>query len=213
SWRPLRQDVHLVPNGCDADHFGQARRGTVPPPPPDLAGVPRPAAGYVGALAPWVDGDLVAALARRYPDWSFVFIGAPFGWSPPDLPNCFRMGLKPYEELPRYLAHLDVLLIPYRADRVTLAASPAKFFEYAATGRPIVATALPALRPFAHAAFLAESPAAFLELLPAALADRDPAREAARLAVARDNTWDERADRVARILTDALTRRGGWGRG
>ncbi|MBX6378896.1 MAG: hypothetical protein IRY95_10180, partial [Clostridia bacterium] len=34
-WRPLRQDVHLVPNGCDADHFGQARRGTVLPPPPD----------------------------------------------------------------------------------------------------------------------------------------------------------------------------------
>ena len=57
------------------------------------------------------------ALARRFPDASLVLIGS-VAYCPPwfaALPNVHLLGHRPYEELPRYLAGLDVLLLPYLA--------------------------------------------------------------------------------------------------
>ncbi|MBX6377291.1 MAG: glycosyl transferase family 1 [Clostridia bacterium] len=202
-WAGLRRGVHLVPNACDYEHFARAAAPAVVPP-PDLAGLPRPLVGYVGALAAWVDGELVEALARAYPTCTFVFIGPYLGWRPPALPNCHHLGLKPYAELPAYMARIDLFLIPFRLDRVTRAASPIKFFEYAATGRPILATALPELLPYAGAVHLARDGREMVSLLPFALADQSPQRAAMRQAIARANTWDARADAVAGILRQAL---------
>src|SRR4030095_13792050 len=73
-----RRAAHAVylPNGVDFERFGS---------PPDPTAVPeeiarsrsrgRPAAGYVGALARWVDADLLAALAALRPDWDFFLVG------------------------------------------------------------------------------------------------------------------------------------------
>jgi teichuronic acid biosynthesis glycosyltransferase TuaH len=210
-WASLGRRVHLVPNGCEFEHFHRARvPGAAPA---ELAAVPRPIVGYMGAMAAWIDAAVVEALARAHPGISFVFIGPFLGWRPPQLPNCFYLGLKRYAELPAYLAHFDACLIPFRIDRVTRAANPIKFFEYAASGRPILASDLPELRPYAGAVALARGVADFVRQLPGVLADRDPARVAARIAIARANTWDARADRVAALLREALPARAGHARG
>ena len=58
------------------------------------------------------------------------------------------IGRRDHNEMPRWLAAADVLVIPNSAKYKIGAVytSPLKLFEYMAAGRPIVATAVPALR-------------------------------------------------------------------
>ena len=51
-----------------------------------------------------------------------------------------------YNLLPAWLQAADVLLLPYRRNRQTDSIQPLKTREYLATGRPVVASALPELR-------------------------------------------------------------------
>ncbi|OGD40821.1 hypothetical protein A2833_00760 [Candidatus Azambacteria bacterium RIFCSPHIGHO2_01_FULL_44_55] len=63
------------------------------------------------------------------------------------LPRCVFIGYQPYSKAVRYIKAMDVLAIPF-PDRPHYAfyASPLKLFEYMASGRPIIASDLPALR-------------------------------------------------------------------
>jgi glycosyltransferase involved in cell wall biosynthesis len=63
------------------------------------------------------------------------------------LGNVTLHGLKPHSEVPPFLWHADVLLMPPSARHPSAAwTSPVKLGEYLASGTPIVATAIPALR-------------------------------------------------------------------
>ena len=68
--------VHLFPFGVSIKTFEQVKRDKLPPP-ADIAGIKRPIVGYVGGLHQWVDQGLIADLARRMPDVSFVMVGPP----------------------------------------------------------------------------------------------------------------------------------------
>jgi GT2 family glycosyltransferase len=50
-----------------------------------------------------------------------------------------------YTELPRWLHGMDVCLIPFLVNELTLATNPVKVYEYLAAGKPVVATELPEL--------------------------------------------------------------------
>jgi len=52
-------------------------------------------------------------------------------------------GTKPYAELPRYIACMDVCTIPLSPPRWSDIALPNKFFEYSACGKPIVMRPIP----------------------------------------------------------------------
>lgn len=203
-WATTRPGVHLVPNGCDFEHFHQALQVGRLAEPPDMQPLPRPRAIYMGAMASWLDADAIGAMVEAHPQVTFVFIGAFMGYEPPRRSNVHYLGLKPYHELPRYLAHSDLALIPFRPCRVTRAANPIKLYEYLAAGLPVLATRLPELEPYAETVHLAQDPREFAAMLPAALADTHPERRAARVAVAAANTWDRRADQVAALLQEAL---------
>ena len=66
--------THYLPNVADFDHFSQARSDG--PLPADLAAIPAPRIGFVGALSSYkVDFELIATVARARPDWHWVLIG------------------------------------------------------------------------------------------------------------------------------------------
>jgi len=52
-------------------------------------------------------------------------------------------GVKPYHELPRYIASMDVCTIPLSPPRWGEIALPNKYFEYSACGKPIVMRPIP----------------------------------------------------------------------
>lgn len=63
------------------------------------------------------------------------------------LTNVILHGLKPYAEVPPYLWQADILLLPPSAQHPSAAwTSPVKLAEYLASGVPVIATAIPALK-------------------------------------------------------------------
>lgn len=63
------------------------------------------------------------------------------------LPQCVFIGYQPYSKVIKYMKATDALVIPFpNKPHFALYASPLKLFEYMASGRPIIASDLPALR-------------------------------------------------------------------
>lgn len=113
--------------------------------------------GYAGHLYPWKGVYTLADASAELPDGTRVLI---VGGTEPDvralrdhvqrrgLSSVVLVGHVPPACIPEYLAAADVLVLPNSAQeeisrRYT---SPLKLFEYAASRRPIVAAAVPALK-------------------------------------------------------------------
>ena len=61
--------------------------------------------------------------------------------------QCTFIGYQPYAKMIKYVKAVDALVIPFPDEpHYALYASPLKLFEYMASGRPIIASDLPALR-------------------------------------------------------------------
>ncbi|MCY0886518.1 MAG: glycosyltransferase [Firmicutes bacterium] len=197
-------------NVADAEHFGKALKPETPVA-PAVAALPRPVAGYVGALDAYkVDFPFLAEVARLLPDWSFALVG-PVGQGQPStdlgdlagLPNVHLLGAVPYREVPAYLKGMDVALIPHRLSDYTTASFPMKLYEYLAAGRPVVATPLPAIRDISLVRF-ADTPAAFAAAVRAARAADNPEAVQARVEEAKSHTWEERIRSFDQVLSQLV---------
>ena len=63
------------------------------------------------------------------------------------LPQCIFISYQPHAKVIRYIKAMDALVIPFpNKPHYAFYASPLKLFEYMASGRPIIASSLPALR-------------------------------------------------------------------
>lgn len=139
--RDKHADIHPFPSSVDAAHFGRARNDGAEP--ADQGGIGRPRIGYYGVIDERIDLDLLAAAAEARPDWQFVMVGPVVKISPEDLPrreNIHYLGGKRYEELPEYVGHWDVAVMPFALNESTRFISPTKLPEYLAAGRPVVST-------------------------------------------------------------------------
>lgn len=141
-------NTFFLPNVVDEVHFGKAmEEGIVPL---DLVNVPKPRLFYHGVLSDFkVDFDLLIDIANKKPDWSIVLIGEEReGQRSKSLstlramPNVYMLGFKVYEELPNYLRFADVGMLPSCIDRYTKSMFPMKYYEYLASGVPVVSTPL-----------------------------------------------------------------------
>lgn len=144
------EDVIVLPNGVDIQRFS-----------PQVDGDPVRRAfgledafviGFVGSLKPWHGVDGLLAACAGLPDalpWRLLLIGeGPEQASIAE--QAARLGLSgrviftgsvPYDQVPVYLAAMDVAVAPYPAlDDFYF--SPLKLFEYMAMKRPVVAPAI-----------------------------------------------------------------------
>jgi GT2 family glycosyltransferase/glycosyltransferase involved in cell wall biosynthesis len=198
-WRERASNVVLVRNAADFDFFSSAPRQEL------LAGVPRPIAGYTGAIARWLDVELVRCVATARPDVTFVLVGGIFDVdvsSLERLPNVQLLGQQPYERMPSYLAAFDVCIIPFVVDEITAATDPVKFYEYVSLGKPVVATPMPELEPYRELLYTATSAEHFVQQLDVALREDDAALRERRIALARANTWSARVDTLRDAVRD-----------
>ena len=201
--------AHRFPAGVNFDQF--ARVAAQPDAAPaDLAALPRPVAGYVGALHVWLDQQLVADLARRMPDVTFALVGPTHSDTSAlsACPNVHLLGSKAHEDVPRYIKGFDVGLVPYRVSEYTASVYPVKLNEYLAMGVPVVATDLPEIRRFnnEHGDVLAVGADAdsFERAIRAALVPAAPDEVERRRAVARVNSWRSRIDGMSLLISSAL---------
>ena len=194
----------LVPNATDFEHFSNA------PAERPLRALPHPIIGYYGAISDWFDMGLIRLAAQAHPDWSFVLIGNTFGADGhrdlAGLPNVHFLGEQPYSALPGFLQSFDVCCIPFKLNRLTQATNPVKFFEFISAGKPVVSVRLPELLPYVPEVYLADDGPDFVRQLERALAEDNAQRRAARVALARRNTWAVRQAAVHQAVTDLFPR-------
>ena len=82
----------------------------------------------------------------RLPGWRFRLAGQvedPEVAALSGLPNLETVGEIPFADVPRFLAGLDVALVPFRDLPLTRAVDPVKLYEALAMGLPVVARRLP----------------------------------------------------------------------
>ena len=125
----------------DRAHFAQALGQTEEP--ADQAEIKSPKLGYFGVIDERLDLDLLAGVAAARPDWQIVMVGPVVKVRNEDLPrasNIHWLGGRDYAQLPSYLAHWDVALMPFALNEATRFISPTKAPEYLAGGKPVVST-------------------------------------------------------------------------
>jgi glycosyltransferase involved in cell wall biosynthesis len=203
--------VALIRNAGEWGHFATA--------PPTRFADPRypKVIGYYGAIAHWLDAELVEAIARAFPDALVLLIGhdqARLAARLAGLANLRCIGEVPYAELPYYLYGFDVCLLPFRRLDLTLATNPVKVYEYLAAGLPVVATDLPEMVQFGDLVRIASDRESWLRAVGEALDEpADHPQRARRRAFAASQTWDARAADLMAAVDSGWRSQGAHGRG
>ena len=199
--RRLCRATYVSPHGVDHAMFASALEpSTIVP--PDLAALPEPRIGFYGTLRDWVDYELIAAIAKARPQWSFALIGQVLADVSPieRLPNVHLLGQKPHAELPGYCKGFDVGIIPYKLDERMQYVNPLKMREYLSAGLPVVSTAVPEVTRYPELVQVAATRDEWIAAIERALATDSIEARAARTAAMTTETWSARVAQVtARI--------------
>ena len=204
--REINPRTYFIPHGVDVAHFSRALD-------PDTAvaseirTLPKPVIGFFGLLADWVDLDMIGALARARPKWSFALVGKAQTdlQAVQGLPNVHLIGQRPYSALPGYCRGFDVGLIPFRMNELTLRVNPLKLREYLAAGLPVVSTPLPEVVRYQGVVHIATNREGFLEEIEAALKERTSEQDRARVAMMQSEGWEARVGEMSRLVEERLT--------
>jgi len=205
----LHPNIHLIPNAGDFKIFNAALTDDLPEP-EDLKEIPRPRIVLIGGLGWDMDYDLLGYIADSHPNWSVVLIGLVRSSGEKGVkavtsrPNGFSLGYKPQPDLPAYLKYCDVSLMPYKIIGSIIDGYPLKMHEYLAAGLPVVSTPQHAVLPFSNVVSIAEDATQFVTLIEKALGTNSPQRVAARVAVARENSWDGRVSEMSALIDNFL---------
>lgn len=206
--------VEYLPNAADYDLFKKAF--TDPNDKPgDLVGISGPIIGYTGNICHRLDYELMRAICENHPDKNLVMVGPRNheGHTDIDLnaiPNLHFLGPKRLEELPFYLAHFDVLILPFLINEVTKSIYPLKINEYLASGKPVVATPFSEdIRTFGKWISLEDDHQRFSAAIQKELEGDSLEKRKARNQIASKNTWEDRAAIFWRLLQAAMEMKGG----
>ena len=190
-------------NGVEFSHFAAPSHQF----PAGLSGMKGPILGYVGAMD-WLDTALVAATARAWPEYSILLIGPAYErewWKKQGvlntMSNVHYAGKVDYAELPAWVQHFDLALMPLVNNELKGVSHPNKLYEYCASGVPVLTmnycSAVERAKDVVHVATSSE---AFVRMVPQALADK---RSDARQLFARQHSWDALAAAMVHELQNA----------
>ena len=137
--------VILNPNGVNTDDFRADEPKILFP---DMENVLKrgnniPIVGYYGALAEWIDWELLNEVHKKRPQYNFVYIGVRYDKSSEKLEpaeNVFILDEKPYKELYKYASFFDCCTIPFKNGDIAKATNPIKLFEYMSMKKATVCT-------------------------------------------------------------------------
>lgn len=128
-----RDDVILLPNGCDPERFSTVHRASG-----------SPTVGYVGKIGRRLDLDGIVATATALPHVTFVFAGpildAEYRPALEALANVRLLGDVHYDDVPALLETFDVGWVPHHVGEREVGGDVIKSYEYRAAGLPVVST-------------------------------------------------------------------------
>lgn len=189
--------THLLSHGVDYNLFARPA-----PPAQALERLSGPVVGFFGSINSWFDQDLVIAAARTLPGWHFMLVG-PVATDVSRLavlPNVHLTGPCPHNQLPGYVQHWDVSILPFKHNGQIAACNPLKLREYMAAGTAIVSTRFEALKPYGDLIRQIDDASSFVGALRYARAEGGRYRSRRQQRVA-DEDWSCKARLLNTILS------------
>ena len=188
----------VVPNGVAPEEWRQPGE-----PPAWFAELRSPKILYVGALtAERLDVEALSETAARFSHGSVVLLGPIVDRAAVDpLRRHSNVRIQPpvgRAEVASVIHAADVCIMPHRLNRLTMAMSPLKLYEYLAAGRPVAASDLPPVRAVDPRIVLVPEGHSFADGVEEALS-RGPLTEDDRLAFIDANSWSRRHDQILRV--------------
>lgn len=209
----LNPNTHILHNAVDITIFEKALEGPLPRP-KELKGVTGKIIGYTGNINEYrLNYSIFRKLAEQHPDKTLCIVGPlnsetykEYGLD--KMPNVILTGGKNIKELPAFLQHFDVTIIPFVLNKLTASIYPLKINEYLAAGKPVVATNFSEdIRTFAKDIYIAQDEENFVQLIDQAIAEDSEEKIAARAVTARKNTWTERVRQFWGIIGKHLPKK------
>lgn len=200
---PFQSSTFVVNHAADIAHFSKAAdpQTSIPT---DLASIAGPRLGFIGMIDTIrFDAALIQKLADKLPV-QIIIVGGTMPGAERLLPPHERihwLGMRSVEQLPAYLCGMDVLLMPYALNEATRTIYPLKLYEYLATGKPVVTTAIPAVEPLSNLMYVSHSHDDFIQNTQRALQEYDPQTLAVRRAYASTRTWEAHVERKLHLLS------------
>jgi glycosyltransferase involved in cell wall biosynthesis len=192
-----RDKLHYLPNGVDFEFFTNSDL----PLPKEYEAIPAPRVVYVGTIAEWFDADLIQSAAAALPDHSFILIGEPHIdlSALSAMKNVFLLGGRPYKNIPGYMRHADIGIIPFKNTKLVESVNPVKLYEYLACGLPVVATRWKTLVDIDSPALLAASREEFVQMIRQGLSEKKT-KSKFYIEYARANSWHARFQDIMSVL-------------
>lgn len=181
--------ITLVKNGVDYSLFSQGFRKEMPQ---------EKVIGYIGSIDNRFDLDLLAYCMDAHPEWTFEFVGRITDENTANFlrnrKNVLLRGAEASCDLPVFLPHYSVGIIPFLKNKFTRGIYPLKINEYLAAGIPVVLTDFGLLREFEDISTIAKSKEEFLAALEEQIENDSIEKRYARKDFARGNSWKARAE-------------------
>lgn len=208
SRKKYNNSTYYFSNVADFEHFNRA---TLPSTrvPSEIQQMKTPIVGFVGAISGYkVDFGLIEFVAKCCSDIQFVLIGK-IGEGDPwtnsqeleKLSNVHLIGPRNYRDLPGYLKGMTAAMLPNHINEYTDSMFPMKFFEYLASGKPVVSVALKAIQEHAEFCYIAKTYEQFVDYL--RLACNNPEQGIVqRIQLAKSYTYDSRMIKMMEIVEE-----------
>jgi glycosyltransferase involved in cell wall biosynthesis len=193
--RRYNNKVIYLPNACDFDFFRK------PMEKPELYNkIKKPIILYSGAIATWVDIKLIEDLSKEMTEYQFISVGAEMNDRiNKELPNLKVLGHQPYEDIPAYVQHADVCMIPFKTEQKEVqACNPIKLWEFFACGKPVVTTDMPETN--LKGVYWSQTKQIFKRNIKRAIEKDTEELVKERIHIARENSWDIRAQNLVKWI-------------
>lgn len=187
------------PNGVNLEHFLKKQEQPI-----EYKSIDKPIVVYVGAIEEWFDFHLFNEMAKMMPDIAFVVIG-PDQLAKEhidDRENVHILGRRSYDQLPAYLQHANVGIIPFNVkDYAHLLdyVNPLKLYEYMVCGIPVVSTKWKEWEYINSPAKLAENLEGFVEAIRETVQDTDREKY---ISFAKKHSWTSRVDNLLKEVLE-----------
>lgn len=153
--------------------------------------------GYVGAWAPWIHTSILNRCSQLTSTLVQV-IGPEFGRKFPLYSDIKFFNKIPHDQIAQHIRQFAICLIPFRINAITLATNPVKAYEYLASGKPVISTALPECAIMKPHIDIANNIHTFIDLVEWRL--KDPGDPQPRIDFALQNTWQHRYFEIKQCL-------------
>lgn len=196
----------LLTHGVDIEHFSNLPKLEHPL----LDNIPKPRVGYFGLFDERSDQDLLAEVATRMPEVSFVITGnvvTDISYLK-TVPNIYFTGSVPYMDIPAVVTGWHACLLPYQVNTLTESINPLKLKEYLASGKPVITSELPETTLFSRFLHVARSAEEWVAHLTSAVLSGErpiPTSNREQVEYLMGETWKRKADEFLSFVMKEVT--------